>query len=88
MNASLDTNCTTGTSPSCVNYNYLSKYIYRWWTITATTLNTYNVYQISYGQPILISCSSSAYVRPVVHLAKDTVYVSGEGTVENPYIVK
>ena len=88
MNASLDVDCVKGTSPSCVNYNYLSKYIYRWWTMTGTSLNTYNVYQISDGTAVLIFASSSAYIRPVVHLAKDAIYVSGEGTVENPYIVK
>ena len=88
MNASLDADCTKGTSPSCVNYNYLSKYIYRWWTMTGTSLNTYNVYQVADGIAVLKAASSFAYVRPVVHLAKDAIYVQGEGTYENPYIVK
>ena len=87
LNASLDTNCTTSISTSCMNYNYLAKYQNNWWTMTSTSLNTYNVFHIS-KSPALTSASSTAYVRPVLHLAKDAIYVSGDGTSENPYIVK
>ncbi len=88
MNASLDVDCNSSTSPSCVNYNYLSRYNYKWWTMTGTSLNTYEVYQIADGIAILKYASSTAYIRPVFHLAKDAIYVQGEGTYENPYIVK
>lgn len=88
MNASIDADCTNGISPSCVNYNYLSSHQFKWWTMTGTSLNTYSVYQIANGIAILRPASSSAYLRPVFHLAKDTVYVQGDGTYENPYIVK
>ena len=87
LNASLDTNCTASTSAPCMNYNYLSKYQQNWWTMTSTSLNTYNVYKISKNAS-LNSANSTAVPRHVFHLAKDAIYVSGDGTKENPYIVK
>lgn len=87
LNASLDENCNNTIAESCKNYNYLNRYKYTWWTITANSTNTYKVYVIndiaSTAQP-----SNYAYVRPVLHLAKDTIYVSGTGTKANPFIVK
>ena len=44
LNASLDANCETTISPSCVNYNYLAKFQSSWWTVTGAKLNTYNTF--------------------------------------------
>lgn len=89
LNASIDINCTSTTSRSCTNYNYLSKYKYNWWTITANSQNTYNVYRIGASSSAsLASSNSSNYLRPVLYLAKDIIYVSGEGTSQNPYVIK
>lgn len=87
LNASLDVNCKATTSASCMNYNYLSKYKYTWWTTTASSVNSYKIYRIGKSAS-LTSANSSAYVRPVLYLAKDALYVSGNGSKENPYIVK
>ena len=70
-----------------MNYNYLSNYKHNWWTITATSLNSYNVYQIE-NYAVLKRASTTAVPRYVLHLAKDAIYVSGDGTKNNPYIVK
>lgn len=87
LNASLDKNCTSTASESCENYNYLNRYKYTWWTITANSKNTYKVYSINdIANPT--SASSSAYVRPVFYLAKDVIYVSGDGSKTNPFIVR
>ena len=89
LNASLDQDCTTSNSRSCVNYNYLSKYNYPWWSMSATSKNTYQVYRIkSKGSAIETSASNSSYVRAVLHLSKDTLYVSGTGSEDDPYIIK
>lgn len=87
LNASLDTNCTNTTSPSCSNYNYLAKYLYNWWTITASNANSYRVFRIE-SRANVTSCSSNGYIRPVLYLAKDALYVSGNGSKDNPYIIK
>lgn len=89
LNASTDINCTTTVSPSCINYNYLSKFKYNWWTITASSLNTYRVFNITGSSVAKVSsANSSFYLRPVFYLTKDLVYVSGNGSKESPYIVK
>lgn len=89
LNASLDSNCITSVSAACMNYNYLSKYIYSWWTMTGTNQNTYSVYEIiGSNSSSLTNAASNGYYRPVLHLSKDALYVSGDGSSENPYIVK
>ena len=87
LNASLDSNCTTTTAVSCTNYNYLAKYKLSWWLATANAKNTHHIYKIdnSIG---LANASSNAYVRPVIYLTKDAIYVSGDGSNENPYVVR
>ena len=87
LNASLDENCTTTTAESCTNYNYLAKYNLNWWLATANNKNTHQVYKV--GKSINLSAANStAYIRPVIYLTTDTMYVSGNGTKENPYIVR
>lgn len=89
LNASTDVNCTTTTSPSCVNYNYLSKYKYNWWSITASSANSYRVFRINGSSTANItSANNTGYLRPVLYLTKDLIYVSGNGSKESPYIVK
>ena len=87
LNASIDVNCTNTTNKSCSNYNYLNKYKYTWWTITANNKHTHKVYTIN-SVPGIATTSSSAYARFVFYLASDAIYVSGDGTSSNPYIIK
>lgn len=87
LNASTDENCTSTTSKSCSNYNYLNKYKYTWWTSTAYSKNTYAVYTIS-NIPNVTEANNYAHIRPVLYLAEDTIYVKGNGTKNNPYRVK
>ena len=89
INASLDTNCITGTSETCQNYNYMSLFDKSWWTMTATDENSYKAYKIeSSGYPRLNQTAIEVYVRPVIVLTNDSIYVKGNGTIENPYIIK
>lgn len=87
LNASLDENCTTTISKSCSNYNYLSKYKNTWWTITANSENTYKSYRIN-DIAGTTNTSNNAYIRPVFYLVDDAIYVSGDGSSTNPFIIK
>lgn len=88
LNVSLDKNCNNTINKACTNYNYLTDYYSKkWWTITANSENTHQVYIID-SEARLQSANIEAYIRPVLHLAKDAIYVSGDGSKENPYIVK
>lgn len=87
LNASLDTNCTNSNSPSCANQNYLSKYKYPWWTATANSKNTFKAYLVD-KTATSTEVHEKGYVRPVLHLVSDAIYVSGDGTKENPFKIK
>ena len=86
MNASLDELCSTANTKNCQNYNFLNDNI---WTITASDEDTVNAYYISKYEGVK---SSNAYIRrkikPVIALKNDVIYVSGNGTEENPYKIK
>lgn len=87
LNASLDSNCSSSSSPSCSNYNYLANYKYSWWTMTASSANSYRVYKVSSKSTVALA-SSTNYIRPVLYLVKDAIYVSGDGSKDSPYVVK
>lgn len=89
VNASLDVNCVSLNSKACSNYNYLSKFKLNWWLLTANSGNTYSAFKVGARNiPSSENASSSGYLRPVLHLASDIRYVSGDGSSSNPYIVK
>ncbi len=88
MAASTDANCKNSTSSSCQNYNYLVNGE-EWWTITPAKENTYEAYSIDTDGEIKVkTVNNYSNLRPVVHLNSKTLYKSGNGTKQNPYIVK
>lgn len=84
---SLDTNCTTGTQAQCKNYNYLAKVSQSSWSITTDSNSTHKAYKLS-GNMFLSTASSSATPRFVVELNGGLRYISGDGTLKNPYQIK
>ena len=89
LNASLDENCVTSTSTACVNYNYLVKFDRSYWTSTADINTTHKVYKVDVGSGVgLSNASSNAAVQPVIHISRDAMYVSGDGSKDNPYKIK
>jgi len=89
INASIDKKCKAASTDSCINYNYLNKFNLNWWTLTSDSTSSYRVYRVSSNGTIdLIRASSQSYIRPVIHLAGDAIYASGDGTLENPYKIR
>ena len=88
MRASIDTNCTSTTSKSCSNYNYLrSKF--SWWLVTANSESTSEAFSVSDVGVIESDITSSyAYVRPVIYLNERTMYKGGKGTKTDPFVLK
>lgn len=87
--ASLDSTCKVITDKSCQNYNYLAGADYSWWTITADYENTYRSYMVDDGKAITSTrAAASTVIREVLRLSTDTIYVSGNGSYETPYIIK
>lgn len=89
MNASLDSGCTSTVSKSCQNYNYLVNKDLDWWLLTATNENSYQVYYVTASGIVELSNASSfKKIRPVIYLNSKTMFQSGDGTKENPYLIK
>ena len=86
--ASIDTNCTTIYSKSCINYNYFNSISSTFYTMTASSDNSYEIFKISDGVAELSKASRSFYPYIVVKINELSLYDKGNGTKENPYIVR
>lgn len=86
--ASLDSNCNSISSRACENYNYFENITSSYRTLTAVADNTYQIYYISYGQVNTTRASGNFSVYPVIYIDSLSIYNSGDGTLENPYIIK
>lgn len=86
--ASIDSNCQKVRDGACQNYNYLAKYKENWWTITADASNTSKIYEVVGGSTNVTNASIVKIIRPTIYLNSDVIYVSGDGSQENPYIFK
>lgn len=90
INASLDELCKTVESNECQNYNYLKEMgnTSSWWLLTPVKKNTHQAYYVeSYGSIEIANCSSTRNVRPTIYLGSEVTYVSGSGTIDDPYII-
>lgn len=86
LNASLSEECIDSTSKACTNYNYLITSL-GYWTATPSAISTYGQYAVGNGIN-LTEASSSNKMKHVYYLSNKLVYVSGNGTLDDPYIVK
>ena len=85
---SLDKDCTTATSKTCKNYNYLTQKK-DWWLITGDKDNDAKVFKVNRsGFAELNDASMTAEVRAVVYLNSRVLYRSGNGTKEKPYRIR
>ena len=87
MLASLEPTCKKTTDYQCENYNYLSSLEGSFWTLTASSKNTYKVFKIT-STPVETNASSSAQPKMVINLSNSINYIKGNGSQKNPYIVK
>lgn len=85
--ASIDNNCKNLTDSACTNYNYMANFDKTFWSITADSYKSDKVYKIS-SNVITSTASTKSYVKIVIHLDGDVAVSEGNGTEENPYIIK
>ena len=86
-NASLDSGCTTLSSPECSNYNYLSDLKISTWIMNKYSENSYEVFYLE-GTINKSKSSSSKKINPVIYLNTKTIISIGNGTYEEPYFIK
>ena len=88
INAFLDSNCQKSGDQACKNYNYLVT-DKAWWLITASSLNTSEVFFVNQSGYVDSSIASNyRRMRPVVMLNSSVMVRSGTGTISDPYILK
>ena len=83
---SLDEGCKKLDDPQCINYNYLG-YLNAFWTLTADADSTYFVYRVN-GTVDTVTANSYTQPRLVINLSSDALSSEGNGTSDNPYVVK
>lgn len=87
LNASLDSNCIAALDESCYNYNYLAADRDEWWTITGVGDNTFGVYFVD-GIMETNNANYTKAARLYAHLDANVSYVSGNGTYDDPYVLR
>ncbi len=91
INASIDSACNSVNTLECQNYNYLNinDDFSSWWLTTAYKENSYQAYYVTSSGLINTSyCSSILTIKPTIYLSENTIYVSGNGSYDDPYIIK
>ena len=85
--ATLDSNCNSYDSESCINYNYLAL-IGSTWTITADKDTTYKAYKITSNGITLSNTINSTNIKVVTTINPDLLVTGGDGSQANPYTIK
>ncbi len=86
--ASLDEGCLRYDYDECSNRNYFSSSGISTWLLTTVSDNTYQVYLMDGANIVFTNASKSSRINPVIYLDSDVVIISGNGTVDNPYLIK
>ena len=86
-NASLDQNCVSLGSYECTNQNYLNSENINTWLLNSDAETTHKVYYLSRSIGIT-NASNQRKLNPVIYLSNKAVVSDGEGTLENPLIIK
>ena len=85
MLASLDSSCTSASTVSCSNYNYLADFENSYWTLTANSENTSQVYKIN-STIMSTGANNTGMARLVINIGENTS-VKGTGTEEDPFVI-
>lgn len=85
--ASLSDGCTNLNSKECINYNYLASSKFYTWLLNVSSNSTYHGLYLSktIGRSY---ASNEKPINPVIYLNGSVITSNGNGTSDNPYIIK
>ncbi len=86
--ASYDKDCITIGAGACRNYNYLFDTLGVTWTANGDSDNSYKVLYYAQGSIVSTKASNSKKYNIVIYLDGNELYTKGDGSFENPYIIK
>ena len=87
-NASYDPNCVSIGAGACLNYNYLYNTLGSTWLLNGVTDNSYGIYYYSSGALYIKRASNSYKYHIVINLSGYELYTKGDGSKDNPYVIK
>ena len=86
---STSTKCASTSNLECNNYNYLYNYDYKTFlTLIGNRDESYTYLFIDSGAINTARASKGYRIYPVIYLDSEILYLSGNGTLENPYILR
>ena len=88
QNASLSNECTYLKDMACSNYNYLFNNKINTFFINTGLENSYSVLYLSGGGIFSTRAITQRRINPVIYITGKSIKKSGNGTIEDPYIVK
>lgn len=86
-NATLDNSCIKVSDKTCTNRNYLANYELSTWLLNPSEDNSYTQMYLYISLDAKMT-NLENMVFPVIYLNSKSVLKSGDGTLENPYIIK
>lgn len=86
--ASYDENCKQIGDMSCTNYNYFAEFINYTWTVDSVIEDSSLVYYITSSSPDTERANKYKKYNWVIYVDSEELYISGDGTKEDPYIIK
>lgn len=88
MQASYDSNCTELGKGECSNFNYMDDVITSSWTVNASSENTYDVYYLASSEVLTQKADLYKGYYWVIKISGNEIYTSGNGSVNDPYVVE
>lgn len=85
--ASYDKDCDSILAGSCSNYNYIYKNIRETWTANTLSDTTYQVILYN-GSFRRVYANESHVFNEVITISGNEKYIKGDGTEDNPYVIK
>ena len=86
-NACLDTACVSLSNQECSNRNYLASGDINTWILNASSKNTYKALYLN-GYIGETNASNQKRINPVIYLSSKVITNKGDGTMDNPYVIK
>lgn len=91
--ASISSDCKTTSDLSCNNYNYLFNLkgnysSVRFVTLTVPTENSYSYFYINNGELGTQRTNRGSKIYPTFYINDDLLYYSGDGSYDNPYVIR
>ena len=86
--ASYDTECNKIAAGSCRNYNYLYNTLDTTWLMNGVLDNSYEVYYYATGTIETSNANASRKYNMVIYIDGNELFDKGDGSENNPYIIK